>query len=214
MLAPKKYQVIIIEPSEITVEGIKQFLEKHSSFRLKACFTNWQLFENQCFRKDDFQIAIINPAILQFHSSFNVRDLFVNYPCIYIVALQTQYISESILSCFDGIINIYDEGLLLPNKLLRIIENADNCGTERGLKIRLSKREIEVLIHLVGGLGNKEIASEMCLSTHTVMSYRKSLIRKTAIKTVSGLTLYALANNLISIDHLSTILPRKKGIKI
>ncbi len=204
-----QYQVVIIEPSEITVEGIKRFLERHSNFRMKACFSNWQMFENNHFIEEDFQIIIINPAMLQFHSSFNVRDLLANRPHIYIVALQTQYISENILSYFDGIINIYDKGLSLPNKLLDIIENADNHGMGKGLKSSLSKREIEVLIHLVKGLSNKEIASEMCLSTHTIISYRKSLIRKTAIKTVSGLTLYALANNFISINSLS-ISPKKK----
>ncbi len=69
--------------------------------------------------------------------------------------------------------------------------------------IHLSKREKDVLLYLTKGLNNKEIAEKMYLSIHTVMSYRKTLVRKTGIKTVSGLTLYALANNLISLETLS-----------
>lgn len=198
-----KYHIVIIEPSEITTEGVKQFLERSSSFRFTSCFDNWQAFVNRRMRKEDFQIIIINPAIIQFHNSFNVRDLFEDYPNIYIVALQTQYVSENILSCFDGVINIYDEGALLPKKLLHIMETVNHSGVERSASIHLSKRETDVLIYLTKGLSNKEIAEEMSLSMHTVISYRKTLIRKTGIKTVSGLTLYALANNVVSLEALS-----------
>ncbi len=209
-----KYQIVIIEPSEIIVEGVKQFLEKHPSFRMKASFSNWQSFVNRSMKEEDFQIVIINPAIIQFHSSFDVRDLFGDYPCIYIVALQTQYVTERVLSNFDGAINIYDEGSLLPNKLLRTIEIGDKKSEERNLSTHLSNREKEVLIYLTKGLSNKEIASKMCLSLHTVMSYRKTLTRKTNIKTVSGLILYALANNLISLEslYLSHLSSPKNGV--
>lgn len=204
-----KYHIVIIEPSEIATEGIKQFLERHSGFRVKAWFANWQAFQSKRVRNEDFQIVIINPTILQFHDSFDARNLFEDYPQIYIVALQTHYVSENILACFDGIINIYDEGSLLPNKLLRIIETVDSIGMEKRSSIHLSKREIDVLICLTKGLSNKEIAAEMCLSMHTVISYRKTLVRKTGIKTVSGLTLYALANNLVSLETLSLSSPNK-----
>jgi DNA-binding NarL/FixJ family response regulator len=193
----------------MTSEGIKQFLERDSRFRVKACFTNWQAFVEKCMRKEDFQIVIFNPAIIQFHSSFNVRDLFTDYPHIYIVALQSHYINENILSNFDGIINIYDKGSLLPNKLLHIIETENNTGMERSSDTHLSKRETDVLVYLAKGLSNKEIAAEMCLSIHTVMSYRKTLVRKTAIKTVAGLTLYALVHNLVSLEALPNNPPHK-----
>lgn len=203
-----KYQIFIIEPSEIVAEGIKQFLERYSGFRVKSWFANWQAFETQHIRNEDFQIAIINPAILQFKNSFDVRNLFEDYPHLYLVALQTQYVSESILSCFDGIITMYDEGSLLPNKLLRIIETVNSAGMEKRSSIHLSRREIDVLIYLAKGLSNKEIAAEMCLSMHTVISYRKTLVRKTGIKTVAGLTLYALAHNLVSLETLSISFPQ------
>ena len=46
-------------------------------------------------------------------------------------------------------------------------------------------------------LMNKEIADQMNISIHTVISHRKNITRKTGIKSVSGLTVYALLNNLI-----------------
>ena len=44
---------------------------------------------------------------------------------------------------------------------------------------------------------NKEIADQYCISIHTVISHRKNIARKTGIKSVSGLTVYALLNRMI-----------------
>ena len=46
------------------------------------------------------------------------------------------------------------------------------------------------------------IADLMNISIHTVISHRKNITRKTGIKSVSGLTVYALLNNLIDESEL------------
>ena len=43
----------------------------------------------------------------------------------------------------------------------------------------------------------KEIADMFNISIHTVISHRRNITRKTGIKTVAGLTVYAILNNLI-----------------
>ena len=48
------------------------------------------------------------------------------------------------------------------------------------------------------GLTNREIADRYFISIHTVISHRKNITRKTGIKTIAGLTVYALLNNMIS----------------
>ncbi len=62
----------------------------------------------------------------------------------------------------------------------------------------LSSREEEVLKEVARGLTNKEIADALNISMNTVMTHRKNITSKLNIKTVSGLTFYALMNNLIS----------------
>ena len=58
--------------------------------------------------------------------------------------------------------------------------------------------EGEILVAVARGLTNREIADQYFISIHTVISHRKNITRKTGIKTIAGLTVYALLNNMIS----------------
>ncbi len=72
----------------------------------------------------------------------------------------------------------------------------------------LTDREIDVVKLVALGKINKEIAKELCISIHTVISHRKNITEKLGIKSISGLTVYAILNNLIdtgSIDPESLI---------
>ena len=66
----------------------------------------------------------------------------------------------------------------------------------------LSPREKEILVCVAKGMLNKEIADVNNISIHTVITHRKNISRKTGIKTVAGLTVYALLNNLIDINTI------------
>ena len=65
----------------------------------------------------------------------------------------------------------------------------------------LSDRERDVLIQVVRGLSNKEIADVLCISTHTVISHRKNITRKLNIHSTAGLTIYAIVNRLVDISE-------------
>lgn len=67
---------------------------------------------------------------------------------------------------------------------------------EEGSK-ELTAREIEVLKELVAGLTIKEIADKLCISANTAVSHRKNISSKLGIRSVSGLSVYALMNGLI-----------------
>ena len=201
MKLSEKYRIIIIEPSDIIREGIKLFLEANSRFEVMASFPDLQSFEEKII-KDNFQIILINPSIFKFYKPVNVRNLFSTYQDVCLIAILYQYVDAKTLQSFDGVLNIYDEGGMLPKKILKIVETTQPKDEQSSESIELSDREKDILIALAQGLANKEIADKLHISTHTVISHRKNIIRKTGIKTVSGLTLYALFNNLILQDDL------------
>lgn len=76
---------------------------------------------------------------------------------------------------------------------------AENRKVQRETEDKgLSSREEEVLREVAKGMTNKEIADRLNISMNTVMSHRKNITAKLSIKTVSGLTFYALMNGLIT----------------
>ena len=66
----------------------------------------------------------------------------------------------------------------------------------------LSAREKEILVCVAQGMSNKEIADHCNISVYTVITHRKNITRKTGIKTVAGLTVYALLNNLLDLSNI------------
>ncbi len=67
----------------------------------------------------------------------------------------------------------------------------------RGQVERLTPREREVLIGIAGGKSNKEIAAQLGISPRTVETHRESLMKKLRIRTVAGLTRFALEADLL-----------------
>lgn len=66
----------------------------------------------------------------------------------------------------------------------------------------LSQREVTIVRLVSKGLTNKQIAGELFLSPHTVSTHRKNITRKLGIKSVSGLTVYAIVNNIITMEEV------------
>ena len=62
----------------------------------------------------------------------------------------------------------------------------------------LTIREQEVLVRIVNGLTNKEIADNLNLSVHTITTHRRNISTKLQIHTVAGLTIYAISNKMIN----------------
>ena len=79
-------------------------------------------------------------------------------------------------------------------------DSSGNTTTENNKD--LSSREVDVLQLIVKGITNKEIADKLNISLNTVLTHRKNITAKLGIKTVSGLTFYAIMNGIISGDDI------------
>lgn len=71
-----------------------------------------------------------------------------------------------------------------------------------GSQENLSGREKDVIIALVQGMTNKEIADHLCISINTVITHRRNIARKLQIHSPAGLTIYAIVNNLVDISSV------------
>ena len=101
-----------------------------------------------------------------------------------------------------------EDNILVP--MVRLLENPGQARV--GVRVdaeprdearsELSDREKEILVSVAQGLLNKEIADKHHISINTVITHRKNITRKTGIKTVPGLTVYAILNNLIDINSI------------
>ena len=66
----------------------------------------------------------------------------------------------------------------------------------------LSDREKDVIIGVVQGMQNKEIADHLCISVNTVITHRRNIARKLQIHSAAGLTIYAIVNGLVDISSV------------
>ena len=66
----------------------------------------------------------------------------------------------------------------------------------------LSERERDVIVSVVQGMQNKEIADHLCISINTVITHRRNIARKLQIHSPAGLTIYAIVNGLVDISSV------------
>jgi DNA-binding NarL/FixJ family response regulator len=202
MSSPNKNRIIIIDPSPVVQQGLKKMLEENAEFTVNGMYCDIQLCRNKQENKP-VDIILINPAVVSFYRQFAVRDLFPEYLDAIFVAIHYGYVNSDTLADFDGVLNIYDDNPKIQKKLQQITQTfVHSSGNMADNNIELSEREKEILVSVAKGLTNKEIADKHYISVHTVISHRKNITRKTGIKTVSGLTVYAVFNNFVSQDDL------------
>lgn len=190
--------IFIIEPSYIVYEGLVNTINKTGrqyNFYLVDSLNGIQ--QQNILRRAD--VIIINPALIQNQiKAFNtLKKELSNSKWI---GLVYSLFEQKFLSLFDMIIYINDTPNTIINKIQKLPNINQNSSADQIQEI-LSDREIEVLKLLVAGNSNKEIADKLNISTNTVITHRKNISQKTSIKSVAGLTIYAVVNNIISIDN-------------
>ena len=108
------------------------------------------------------------------------------------------------------ILNIYQAEEQLVKDILKLHQHAHHDGypvkdmppTPPTTGHELSPREIEVLVLITKGLINKEIADKLNIGLTTVITHRKNITEKLGIKSVSGLTIYAVMNGYVEADRI------------
>lgn len=88
-------------------------------------------------------------------------------------------------------------GTFFSPPMARALAERSSGGRDAASLDALSQREKEVLAGIARGLTNKEIAAELGIGRRTVESHRENLMDKLGIRTVAGLTKFAIESGLV-----------------
>ena len=183
--------------------GLETLLKRLPGFRIQIseitaadCLT-----EGLRIYKPD--ILIMNPSI---PGNFNLQHLKDECGCpdMKCFALLYNVSDPFLLRSYDDQISVYDSADELKHKLERL--NTEEVPPEEGEsddQQTLSSREKEIVVCVVKGMTNREIADRLYLSSHTVITHRRNIARKLQVHSASGLTVYAIVNKLIELKDLN-----------
>ena len=188
-------KIIIVEPSPIVSAGLVSYFDDIKQVSIVSQLDRIDRMEEKLAAYNP-DILIINPLLIAYDTNEHFLKICRDFSNVTPVALVTSYVDAGILKQFKDVIEINDSKQKVVTKIFNLL--SDNKLTQdKPDSIELSNRETDVLVALVKGLTNKEISDKLYISVHTVITHRKNIVRKTGIKSVSGLTVYALLNNLV-----------------
>ena len=191
----RTYRILMFEPSEIVAAGIRKVLSG-SEFRFADSSVDISGMAAAVSRHAP-EVVMVNPSLLSDAARrTSLRTMFPQLHDTVLAALVHTLYDEEQLRGFDVVISLFDTQQQILHKLRKALE-ATGSQPLQSDGYDLSEREREILVAVARGLTNKEIADQHNISIHTVISHRKNISRKTGIKTIAGLTVYALLNNMI-----------------
>lgn len=195
----EQLKIVIAEPSDMIRSGMSVLLKRIHGYRINPIEIHTADALKSYLMQHAVDILIVNPLGWGFIDIAKLKEDAGKHE-LKCMALIYTLIDQSTLNGYDETIGIYDSIEQLQQKIDKVVhlntpELVDNTNA-------LSAREKEIVICVVKGLTNKEIASELFLSAHTVISHRRNIARKLEIHSTSGLTIYAIMNKLIALEEL------------
>ena len=144
---------------------------------------------------------IVNPAIPGAAGLQHLKEE-CGCPNVKCCALLLHPEDPALLRTYDAQVSLFDDAGSL-RQLLEQLMAEKRAAEEDDDSQTLSSREKEIVVCVVKGMTNREIADRLYLSTHTVITHRRNIARKLQVHSASGLTVYAIANKLIELKDLN-----------
>ena len=188
-------KIIIVEPSPMLSAGLAQYFDDIKQVSIVSQLDSLDRLEEKLVSYNP-DILIINPLLIAYGTNEHFLKICRDFSNVIPIALVSSYVDANVLKQFKEVIELNDSKQKVISKIFNLLSD-NKLSQDKPESVELSNRETDVLIALVKGLTNKEISDKLFISVHTVITHRKNIIRKTGIKSVSGLTVYALLNNLV-----------------
>jgi DNA-binding NarL/FixJ family response regulator len=200
MIIMSKILFAIFEKSFIIRQGLISAIEEYTQSELLSEYSTIEQFILQ-IKNNRPQIIIINQEFRQSISDDILIRLKneLDFLIIELHKVKLEYKDYFI----DELIDFDEEKLSIKQKLLALVAKIKTKTKVESNDHELSRREKDVVALIAKGRTNKEIADGLFISVHTAMTHRKNIVRKLGIKTVSGITVYAILNKLIDMKDLN-----------
>lgn len=197
MMKIDKFKIVIIDPSAILCNGLESVLNTDPECKVIAHFSSLTSLADKICRLDP-DVILFNPIMLSSYKHFKIKRFLKTTDKEAVIALLYSPIASNILTEYDESIDIFEKPKQIIQKIKFTAEKALFLKDEASAaSFNLSKREQEILVSMAQGLKSREIAEVHNISIHTVITHRRNILKKTNIKTISGLTLYAMCNDLL-----------------
>ena len=196
-------RIAIAETSVIIRGGLTAALKRLSNVKVQPIELLSVEALHDCVRTQCPDMLIVNPNFGDYLDLAKFLEE-ISGKRIRLIALVTSFVDASLLGKYDESISIFDDLETLSKKiagLLNVVseeEEMDNQDT-------LSQREKEIVICVVKGMTNKEIAEKLFLSIHTVITHRRNISKKLQIHSAAGLTIYAIVNKLVALSDVKDL---------
>lgn len=191
----------IAEPSAIVRNGLEALLKKLPGLKLMLIDIPDIHHLHDSLRLNHPDLLIINPALLGCFTLPHLKEE-CGCPDMKCVALLYSSADQILLKQYDEAILLHDSEEEIRHKLTHCSEmfsEESECTDEQQ---SLSSREKEIVVCVVKGMTNKEIAEKLYLSAHTVVTHRRNIAKKLQIHSASGLTIYAIVNKLVVLGDI------------
>lgn len=145
-------------------------------------------------------IIMIDPTFGGWFNLEEFKEAYNKLTSVKFVAIIASVIDSMQLKDYNERIALYDNVEVIAEKLNALMKTEDEIQDNDAEP--LSQREKEIITYVVKGLTNKEIADNLCLSIHTVITHRRNIARKLQIHSPAGLTIYAIVNKLVELKDI------------
>ena len=140
-------------------------------------------------------VLIVNPASLGLCTPQQLRAQ-TGCEGMRCVALQLAMTDAATLGAYDEVLSIYDSEDCVRRKIVQLADESPREERQEPLSVR------EIVVCIVKGMSNKQIADTLCISTHTVITHRRNIVAKLQIHSPAGLTIYAIVNKLVDLSEI------------
>ncbi|MBR1964628.1 MAG: response regulator transcription factor [Muribaculaceae bacterium] len=191
----KHVTIALLTPSDIIKNGISAILKSIPDIHVNILYWTENDIQNGIPAKKP-SLIIADSLLLNGDSITSIRNIA---PETRIITMSTGLLPQAIAKNYDAIISIYDNTESISNTIKQCLITDEN-GTKE-----LTPREKDVVIGIVKGLSNKEMALKMNVSVNTVMTHRRNIASKLQIHSAAGLTIYAIVSKLVRIEDVKQV---------